>query len=79
MSSPSVVSRAAAPQDPATRRRQWTVVASLVVVLTAACGSLSAPQVNVPEGRQFIPMVPDSIDDVGLAPSVAVDGEGLPN
>jgi plastocyanin len=24
-------------------------------------------------------MVPDSIDDVGLAPSVAIDGQGLPN
>ena len=34
---------------------------------------------EIPEGRQFIPMVPDSIDDVGLTPSVAVDGEGLPN
>ncbi len=56
-----------------------TVVASLVVVLTAACGGIPAPQVKVPGGRQFIPMIPDSIDDVGLAPSVAVDGEGLPN
>ena len=51
-----------------------TVVASLVVVLTAACGGIPAPQVKVPGGRQFIPMIPDSIDDVGLAPSVAVDG-----
>lgn len=79
MSSPSAVSRAAATGDPATRRRLRTVVAGLVVVLTASCGSTPAPQVEVPEGRQFIPMVPDSIDDVGLAPSVAVDGEGLPN
>ena len=50
-----------------------------LVVLTAACSSAPTPAVKVPEGRQFIPMVPDSIDDVGLAPSVAVDGEGLPN
>jgi plastocyanin len=48
-------------------------------VLTAACGGIPAPQVQAPKGRQFIPMVPDSIDDVGLAPSVVVDGEGLPN
>jgi plastocyanin len=48
-------------------------------VLTAACGSIPAAQVKAPEGRRFIPMVPDSIDDVGLAPSVAVDSEGLPN
>jgi hypothetical protein len=51
----------------------------LVVLLTSACSSITAPQVKVPGGRQFIPMVPDSIDDVGLAPSVAVDGQGLPN
>ncbi|HUF58091.1 MAG TPA: hypothetical protein VMR89_01170 [Actinomycetota bacterium] len=50
-----------------------------IVALTAACSSAPEPAVKVPEGRQFIPMVPDSIDDVGLAPSVAVDGEGLPN
>ncbi|MGI8615857.1 MAG: cupredoxin domain-containing protein [Actinomycetota bacterium] len=48
-------------------------------MLAAACSSVPEPAVDVPEGRQFIPMVPDSIDDVGLAPSVAVDGEGLPN
>ena len=48
-------------------------------VLTTACGgSIPAPEVQTPEGRQFIPLVPDSIDDVGLAPSVAVDGQGLP-
>jgi hypothetical protein len=64
--------------DPTTRRRLTTVVAGLVVLLTSACSSITAPQVKVPGGRQFIPMVPDSIDDVGLAPSVAVDGEGLP-
>ncbi len=73
-----VVTRAAALRHPATRGRLIAAVACLVV-LTAACSSVPAPAVKVPEGRQFIPMVPDSIDDVGLAPSVAVDGEGLPN
>ena len=54
------------------------VVASLVVFLGAACSSIPSSEVGQPEGRQFIPMVPDSIDDVGLAPSVTVDPEGLP-
>ena len=79
MSSPSARSLAATRGDPAIRRRLTTVVAGLVVLLTSACSSITAPEVKVPGGRQFIPMVPDSIDDVGLAPSVAVDGQGLPN
>jgi plastocyanin len=51
---------------------------SVLLVLTAACGSIPTPTVEQPRGRQFIPISPDSIDDVGLAPSVAVDEQGLP-
>jgi hypothetical protein len=54
-------------------------LACLLAALTVACGSIPGPEVQAPKGRQFIPMVPDSIDDVGLAPSVAVDSQGLPN
>lgn len=53
-------------------------LALALVVLATACGSIPPSEVKAPEGRQFIPMVPDSIDDVGLAPSVALDSEGLP-
>ena len=53
-------------------------LALALVVLATACGSIPPSEVKAPEGRQFIPMVPDSIDDVGLAPSVALDAEGLP-
>ncbi|MGH2642047.1 MAG: cupredoxin domain-containing protein [Actinomycetota bacterium] len=53
-------------------------LALALIVLAAACGSIPPSEVEAPQGRQFIPMVPDSIDDVGLAPSVAVDAEGLP-
>lgn len=53
-------------------------LALALVVVAAACGSIPPPEVEAPQGRQFIPMVPDSIDDVGLAPSVAVDPQGLP-
>ena len=40
---------------------------------------LPTPEVKGPQGRQFVPMVPDSIDNVGIAPSIAVDGQGLPS
>jgi hypothetical protein len=74
-----VVSRSSAtPGAPATLGRPATL-ACILVVLTAACGSIPEGDVRAPQGRQFIPMVPDSIDDVGLAPTVAVDGQGLPN
>jgi hypothetical protein len=75
----AVVPRAGAPGDPATRGRLTAAIASLVLLTVACGGALPKPEVRGPEGRQFIPMVPDSIDDVGLAPSVTVDDEGLPN
>jgi plastocyanin len=71
-----MVSRAG---DPATRGRLTAAVVTLVL-LTAACGGAPPkPEVKGPTGRQFIPMVPDSIDNVGIAPSVTLDGGGLPN
>jgi plastocyanin len=84
VSSPSArslaaVSLAAAPGDPATRGRLRAAVASLVLLAAACGGAIPKPEVKDPTGRQFIPMVPDSIDDVGLAPSVTVDGDGRPN
>ena len=68
----------AASGDPATRGRLNAAVASLVLLVVACGGAIPQPEVKVPKGRQFIPMVPDSIDDVGLAPSVTIDGQGLP-
>ena len=60
-------------------RWRFLCLVSVVTFLAAACGgAIPAPEVQTPEGRQFIPMVPDSIDDVGLAPSVAIDAQGLP-
>jgi Cupredoxin-like domain len=74
----TAASRAAALGRPVTHGRLVMGIASLVL-LASACSTPSEPAVEVPNGRQFIPMVPDSIDDVGLAPSLALDGEGLPN
>jgi Cupredoxin-like domain len=59
-------------------RGRLAVFAPLALAAAAACTSIPTPEVQQPEGRQFIQMVPDSIDDVGLAPSVAIDEEGLP-
>jgi hypothetical protein len=74
-----VVSRSSAtPGAPATLGRPATL-ACILVVLTVACGSIPTGEVQAPQGRKFIPMVPDSIDNVGVAPSVAVDGQGLPS
>jgi hypothetical protein len=74
---PVVSSRTVTSTRPAARGRTAAVV-SLVALLGAACSSIPTSEVRPPEGRQFIQMVPDSIDDVGLAPSVTVDQEGLP-
>jgi hypothetical protein len=49
-----------------------------VIILATACSSLPEPEVKGPQGREFIPTVPDSIDDVGFGDAIAVDGEGLP-
>jgi plastocyanin len=70
---------AAGHADPATRGRLTAALVSLVL-LTTACGAAPpTPEVEGPEGRQFVPMVPDSIDNVGIAPSITVDEQGLPS
>ncbi len=64
---------------PARSQARCIGLACILAVLAAACGgAIPAAEVQTPEGRQFIPLVPDSIDNVGLAPSVAVDAQGLP-
>ena len=64
---------------PARSQARFIGLACILAVLAAACGgAIPAPEVQTPEGRRFIPLVPDSIDNVGLAPSVAVDAQGLP-
>ena len=75
----AAASPAVAPGDRASRARLTATVASLVLLAAACGGALPTPEVKGPTGRQFIPMVPDSIDNVGIAPSLTIDGEGLPN
>jgi plastocyanin len=69
---------AAGHADPAARGRLTAALVCLVL-LTAACGGAPpTPELEGPRGRQFVPMVPDSIDNVGIAPSITLDGQGLP-
>jgi hypothetical protein len=53
-------------------------VACAVVLLGVACSSIPQGEVRFPGGRSFVPMVPDSVDDVGLAPSITVSEDGVP-
>ncbi|HXF36121.1 MAG TPA: hypothetical protein VNO17_02945 [Actinomycetota bacterium] len=55
------------------------VVLALAVGLTAtACAQRPTPQLELGRGREFIPVVVNALDDVGLFPSVAVDPDGAP-
>jgi hypothetical protein len=69
--------RADVSRTPGSLRRP---LASLCVlsILGAACNTIPAAEVDLTEGRGFLAMVPDSVDDVGLHPSVTVDENGVP-
>ncbi|HYY08280.1 MAG TPA: hypothetical protein VFA25_06715, partial [Actinomycetota bacterium] len=54
------------------------ILACGLVLAAAACGAIPTGEVEVPQGRTFIPTIPDSIDDVGLGESIAVDDQGQP-
>jgi plastocyanin len=74
---PVVTGPSAATRHPAVRGR-LAAVTIILALLSGACSSIPEPEVQEPQGRQFIPTVPDSTDDVGLAPSIAIDDQGLP-
>jgi plastocyanin len=69
--------RADVSRTPGSRGRLLASVCVLSI-LGAACNTIPAGEVNLTEGRGFLAMVPDSVDDVGLHPSVAVDENGVP-
>ena len=48
------------------------------MLFATACSTLPEGEVEGPEGREFLSLVPDSVDDVGLGSEIAVGGEGLP-
>lgn len=54
------------------------LASACAVAIGAACSSLPEARIDLPQGRSFIAMVPDSVDDVGIAPSITVDPNGIP-
>lgn len=52
--------------------------ACVMALATSACSTLPTGEITAPQGREFIAMVPDSVDDVGLGASIGVDDDGLP-
>jgi plastocyanin len=59
-------------------KRPFALVAGLAI-LAAACSSVpTATTIDYGSGPRFVQMVADTLDDVGLGSSVALDGSGLP-
>ena len=54
------------------------ILACGLALAAAACNTIPTGEVEVPQGKRFIPTIPDSIDDVGLGESIALDDQGLP-
>jgi hypothetical protein len=51
----------------------------VLALAAAACGaSEQAATIDLGSGREFVPAVVDSVDNVGLTPSVALDDSGSP-
>ena len=58
--------------------RRLLLLAAISAVLTAACTDLPEAEVSFGEGRAFVPLVADALDDVGLGASLGVDADGQP-
>lgn len=54
------------------------VLVSAMAVLAAACAKQQPAKLSLGAGARFVPQVVDSITDVGVSPSIVVDGEGNP-
>jgi hypothetical protein len=49
-----------------------------LALVGAACGEPPAGEVDFGSGRQFVPQIADSIDDVGSGAALALNAEGVP-
>jgi uncharacterized cupredoxin-like copper-binding protein len=58
--------------------RRPVALALALGLAAAACAQRPTPQLELGRGREFIPVVVNALDDVGLFPSVAVDPDGAP-
>jgi len=63
---------------PADVSKRLVLPTIVLVLVAAACGEPTVGAVDFGSGRQFVPEVADSIDNVGIAPAVALDADGIP-
>jgi plastocyanin len=63
---------------PADVSKRLVLPTILLVLVAAGCGEPTVGEVDFGSGRQFVPEVADSIDNVGIAPAVALDADGIP-
>ncbi|HEX9300348.1 MAG TPA: hypothetical protein VF968_09490, partial [Actinomycetota bacterium] len=59
-------------------KRPFALLAGLAMLSGACASNPTATSINFGSGVRFVPVVADSLDDVGLGSAVAVDGNGLP-
>lgn len=62
----------------AVTKRLLTAICALGLLAAACGGSSGATTVNLSSGTQFVPAVVDSLDNVGVMPSIALNGDGVP-
>jgi len=62
---------------PVLSRRALVLVCSLGVI-AAACAQPTASEVDLGDGRRFVPLVVEFLDDAGADPSIAIDSNGIP-
>jgi plastocyanin len=60
------------------RKRPFALVAGLAMLAAACASNPTATSVNFGSGVRFVPVVADSLDNVGLGSSVALTADGLP-
>ncbi|MEP6476813.1 MAG: hypothetical protein ABJC60_06040 [Actinomycetota bacterium] len=49
-----------------------------LALVGAACGEPPSGEIDFGSGRQFVPQIADSTDDVGLGAAIALDADGVP-
>jgi len=59
-------------------KRPFALVAGLAMLAAACASNPTATSVNFGSGVRFVPVVADSLDNVGLGSSVALTADGLP-
>jgi len=59
-------------------KRPFALGAGLALLAAACAANPTATSINFGSGVRFLPVVADSLDDVGLGSAVALDASGLP-